>query len=195
MCYNNIQEKVRVFDVCRHGTHALGPGLRYVIWTQGCLRRCPGCITPESHSLNGGIEVLVHDLAAEIIQNDLIDGITISGGEPFLQVKGLTLLLKCVLHKRPELTVIIYTGYKYEYLMNDNDSKTLISLCDVLIDGEYIEQQNDNKGIRGSSNQRVFCITNRLERFLNTMINSPRHIQKIAKDSEQFTVIGVPNHF
>lgn len=183
---------IRIFDLCRTGTHALGPGLRYAIWVQGCHRRCKGCITPESRLFEGGTEIDIDSLVSDIVNRDGIDGITISGGEPFLQAVELFSLLKKVLCQKPNLTVIIYTGFVIEELYKLPEASNLLALTDILIDGEYVEELNDNKGIRGSSNQRVIPLTNRLEDYLPMMIGGRRFVERVASCESTFTTIGIP---
>lgn len=183
---------IRLFDVCRNGTHTLGPGLRYTIWVQGCLRHCKGCITPESQSPTNGIDVNTYSLATDILEHHAIDGITISGGEPFLQAIELSNLLNYVLQKRPELTVIVYTGYKLEELSKITGASELLSQIDILIDGEYIDDLNDGKGIRGSSNQRIIPISHRLDRFIRVMESGRRIQERIASNDSFYSTIGLP---
>lgn len=76
---------LNVWGVCRQGSKALGPGLRYVVWTQGCLKRCPGCISPESQQITPRVIMGISALATDNVKNSRISAITISGGEPFLQ--------------------------------------------------------------------------------------------------------------
>ena len=96
----------------------LGPYLRSILWVQGCLKNCPHCIAPETHALTGP-KVEIEDLAVRIRQHPENEGLTISGGEPFLQAQALCELLELLqdLH----LGVIIYTGYTYEELLNKNN--------------------------------------------------------------------------
>lgn len=183
---------IRLFDVCRNGTHTLGPGLRYTIWVQGCLRHCKGCITPESQPLTNGIEIDTYSLAADILEHHAIDGITISGGEPFLQAIELSNLLNYVLQKKPELTVIVYTGYKLEELSNITGANELLSQIDILIDGEYIDELNDGKGIRGSSNQRIIPISHRLDCFIRVIESGKRSQERIASNDRFYSTIGLP---
>ena len=187
-----ILSKLRIFDVCRQGSRVLGPGSRYVIWVQGCLRHCPGCITPESRPIDGGVEIAVTDLAADIILNTSIDGITISGGEPMLQAEALAQMLQIVHSVRPKLSVIVYTGETYEKLCTKPQVQTLLEYVDVLIDGEYIEALNDGIGMRGSSNQRIIPITHRLDSHLGFMTTGKRRIERVANDANTYTAIGVP---
>ena len=97
-------------------SNVLGPGKRYIIWTQGCFRRCFRCASPELQPIDQGSTINIEVLAQQIINSYDIDGITISGGEPFLQAKELGTLLSKVLRVRPELNVILFTGYKFEDL-------------------------------------------------------------------------------
>lgn len=183
---------LRIFDICRSGTHSLGPGNRYVIWTQGCEQQCEKCITPESRSKTAGYEIDVNNLVADVILKENIDGITISGGEPFLQSAALSHLLKEIKKFRPQLTVIVYTGLIYEQLLEKTETSNLINQCDVIIDGQYIDCLNDNKGIRGSSNQRIIPITNRLDRYLTIMATCRRKQERIVDTAGNVTAIGIP---
>lgn len=184
---------IRLFDICREGTHVLGPGLRYVVWTQGCPRRCKGCITPESQPLDQGTDFNIEALAADIVNNDRIDGLTVSGGEPFLQAQSLALLLQLLQQFRPDLTVMVYTGYTLQQLSRIPYATDVLQYVDVLIDGEYIEELNDDKGIRGSSNQRVIALSHRLDKYLASMADGIRKIEYVAQDASSVTSIGVPH--
>ena len=133
-----------------------GPGIRYVIFTQGCLKRCFLCHNASTQPLDGGYIEKTDKIVKEFIKNPLIQGITISGGEPFLQAKACLYLVNKA-HEN-NLDVYIYSGYKYEELFNsaDLDIIRLLNEADYLIDGPFI---NDLKSydllFRGSSNQRL----------------------------------------
>lgn len=184
--------KLRVGYI-KAGTRALGPGNRFVIWTQGCLRRCKGCASPEHQSLEGGYLIDTKELSDQICSCHLIDGITISGGEPFLQAQTLSDLLDRVSKVRPELTIIVYTGNKMEEL-TDPDSKTLLEKIDLLIDGEYVPELNDGKGLRGSSNQRFQFLTNRLVNYQYEFECGERKTEIYWTDEtrQRMVKIGVP---
>lgn len=145
-------------------TYVLGPGKRFALWLQGCSASCPGCVAPEFSHFEGGRTISIDLLADKIINDKGIEGITISGGEPFLQADKLCVLLEKVKSVYPEMSVIIYSGYTYEELRAAEDeyiTKILNFYADVLIDGRYIEELNDDKGLRGSSNQRIIFLTGR----------------------------------
>lgn len=184
--------KLNILQLCRKGSRALGPGLRYVIWVQGCPFNCPHCETPEGHSFDPNTIIDVDVLAEDIVSRPEIDGITISGGEPFEQADELTALLKKVHKARPELTVILYTGYLYEQLTSVN-AKALLTELDLLIDGQYVHELNDNKGIRGSSNQRLFFLSEWLRDQEHELNNGKRKLEIIFQGPE-YTVIGLLNN-
>lgn len=184
--------KLRVGYI-KAGTMALGPGNRFVIWTQGCLRRCKGCASPEHQSLDGGYLIDTKELSNQICSCRQIDGITISGGEPFLQAHALTDLLNGVSEVRPELTVLVFTGNKLEEL-TDLDSKAFLEKIDLLIDGEYIPDLNDGKGLRGSSNQKFHFLTERLIDYQNMLECGERKTETYWVDErrKKMVTIGVP---
>lgn len=132
-------------------------GIRYVVFTQGCPHKCKGCHNPQTHDYNGGKLIKIDTIVKEIEKNPLLKGVTISGGEPFEQAKEVSYLLS-KLNKK--LTVMVYTGYTYEYLLknsnDDNGYEKLLSMTDILIDGRFILEKKDlNLDFRGSSNQRA----------------------------------------
>ncbi|WP_215191023.1 anaerobic ribonucleoside-triphosphate reductase activating protein [Exiguobacterium sp. s7] len=135
-----------------------GPGIRTVIFTAGCPHRCPGCHNPESWNPRGGQDVSVADLLAQIEQSGW-DGVTISGGEPFLQPEELARLVDgCkVLQKN----VWVYTGYTLEQLqaMHDEFVTRVLDRADVLVDGRFEQPLMDRSlRFRGSSNQRIIFL-------------------------------------
>lgn len=136
-----------------------GPGFRYTIFTQGCPHHCPGCHNPQTHDFEGGAEVDIDVLYQEIVENKILDGVTLSGGEPFCQPQPLTeLVLKL---KEQGMHIIAYSGYTWEELLRHKDPnvRKLLEACDWLIDGKYEESlRNLSLEFRGSSNQRVIDI-------------------------------------
>ena len=139
-----------------------GPGLRYTIFTQGCFHNCSGCHNPKSHDINGGYLKDIQDILSEITANPLLDGITLSGGEPMLQVKPLIEICKGV--KAMGLNIVVYSGFTYEEILKDAKKKELLQLCDMLIDGKF---EQDKKSLallyRGSANQRLINVQESLK--------------------------------
>ena len=181
-----------IFDICRNGTKVLGPGLRYVIWTQGCPFHCEECATPESRPITNDKEISTNVLAKDILSQIDIKGITISGGEPFLQAASLANLLTMVLKERPELTVIVYTGYQIEDL-KWAASEALLAHTDLLIDGPYRQELNDNQGLRGSSNQRLHFLTPRLLPWKKEMEIGKRKVEFHVQNN-RIKAYGIPSH-
>lgn len=138
-----------------------GPGFRYVVFTQGCKHRCPGCHNPNTHSFDGGTIVSVDTLLEQIRKNPLLDGITLSGGDPFEQAEACALLAKKA--KEMKLNVMAYTGYTFEDIMARSCEKkewnSLLEVTDILVDGPF-EQAKKNMMLkfRGSANQRIIDV-------------------------------------
>jgi anaerobic ribonucleoside-triphosphate reductase activating protein len=133
-----------------------GPGLRYVVFTQGCPHHCRGCHNPETHDPGGGILRDTDDLLQAVEENPLLSGVTFSGGEPFLQPEPLAAMARKV--KKAGKTVLVYTGYTLEQLVADRNAavRELLLLTDTLVDGPYIEALRDpDLTFRGSANQRI----------------------------------------
>ena len=133
-----------------------GEGIRLTVFTQGCPRRCPGCHNPETQPLVGGRTTTVGAVVAELDENPLLTGLTLSGGEPFLQ-PGALLPLARAAHARGH-DVWSYTGFTLEELraQGDTDVDALLEELDVLVDGDYREELRDlTLHFRGSRNQRV----------------------------------------
>ncbi len=132
-----------------------GEGVRFAIFMQGCLRNCPGCHNPATHDLNGGKIFDTEEIISAMKKNPLVSGITLSGGEPFLQIPPAVELAKAA--KNFGLDVWCYTGFKFEEIPSEGEE--LLKNTDVLVDGEYIEDLRDlDLNFRGSKNQRVIDV-------------------------------------
>lgn len=138
-----------------------GPGVRFVIWVAGCHRRCPGCSQPEFLSFESGCLVLIKELWAKIRNQSGIDGVCFSGGEPFEHIKPLAALAKMV--HDAGFSVVSYTGYRLEVLQADrNKFGELLDEVDLLIDGEFRQEEAGHHRWRGSANQRLHCLSDRI---------------------------------
>lgn len=135
-----------------------GPGVRSVIWFQGCKHNCPGCFNEVINKESDENMVSIENIVSSLPVKD-IEGVTISGGEPFLQPESLLELLKAV--KREGLTVIIYTGYIYENLLalGNPFMDEVLTIADVIIDGLYKREIPSNHPWVGSGNQRVISLS------------------------------------
>ena len=169
-------------------TTSLGPYNRYVIWAQGCLKRCPGCISKDSQPLEGGYERSITELADEIIDTPGIEGITISGGEPFLQAEGFADLIEKVRLIR-DIGVIVYTGFTF----GEISQTKLAEVCDMVIDGTYIEELNDGLSLRGSSNQKIYLITERYKEEAKTLYGTDGRKVEVRINGNNAMLIGIPD--
>jgi anaerobic ribonucleoside-triphosphate reductase activating protein len=116
-----------------------GPGCRAVVWVQGCQRECPDCFNPSSWSLTANQLVSVEELADRIISEPANQGVTFSGGEPFLQATALAALAKQI--KSAGLNVMSFTGYTLSELRSPTapeGSTDLLNQLDILIDGPFV---------------------------------------------------------
>lgn len=171
-------------------TRALGPGKRFAIWAQGCPRSCFKCASPELQPTGEGKSVDVETFADMIVQTPEINGITISGGEPMMQADALEALLDAVSRERPELTVILFTGFRIEDLQSQRH-RALLRHVDVLIDGEYVDSLNDDIGLRGSSNQRILFLTPRLLEYREQIERGRRKREMHMLNELELLTIGI----
>ena len=133
----------------------LGPGKRLGVWLSGCSKRCPGCMSPELQERRQSDDVALDALMDVIAgQNRQIDGVTVSGGEPFEQAEELCGLL-AFLHGQVSQDILVYTGWTFDEVKADPQAQKCLPYIATLIDGEYVESLNDGVGLRGSSNQTV----------------------------------------
>lgn len=135
-----------------------GEGIRYSIYFAGCSHGCKGCHNKASWNPHAG-EKLTDEMLTEIIEevnnNPLLDGITLSGGDPFFNTTGLLPIIKR-LKKETQQNIWCYTGYLYEDLLKNETCLEILSYIDVLVDGPFIEAEfSPTLDFRGSANQRI----------------------------------------
>lgn len=132
-----------------------GAGIRFAIFMQGCRRNCAGCQNPQTQALDGGTLSDTDAIIEELKNSTLANGITLTGGEPLLQLNAAIELAKAA--KQLGYNVWCYTGFTYENLPQGADR--LLDYVDVLVDGEYREDERDLSLLfRGSRNQRVIDV-------------------------------------
>lgn len=152
-----------------------GDGLRVVLWVSGCSHHCYNCQNPQTWNPNSGIpfdETAKQEIFTEL-SKDYISGITLSGGDPLYKenLDEVLSLIKEIRNLFPTKTIWLYTGYDFQRIFRGQSSclsqegldnfkrRKIISLCDVLVDGEYIDEKRDlSKKWAGSKNQRVINI-------------------------------------
>lgn len=136
-----------------------GPGLRFVVFVQGCPHRCPGCHNPDSHDYNGGEEWSISRIVGLMLSNPMTDGLTLSGGEPFSQPEECYDLAR-IAHS-VGYNVWVYTGFTFENLLynGSDEERKLLQEVDVLVDGPFILAERTLSLLwRGSRNQRVIDV-------------------------------------
>jgi anaerobic ribonucleoside-triphosphate reductase activating protein len=169
----------------------LGPGKRLGIWTQGCARFCNGCSNPELQIFDETKDVSVQKIFDGTIDMRF-DGITISGGEPFVQPHELRQLVELYVNAGFD-DILIYTGYMFEELVNKNNSDINYILANiaVLIDGPFIESFVDNVPLRGSSNQRVLVLNNKFKDSYENFLKQEKKVDIFYFEDETH-FIGIP---
>ena len=171
-------------------TDLLGPGDRFCIWVHGCCFDCEGCLALNTR-FGAYQEVTVDDLAVKIIKSGC-DGITLSGGEPFLQAEALAELVKQVQDER-DIGVIVYSGFTLEELLVREECAGLLNRTDILIDGRYIKALDDGRAYIGSSNQRLHYLTDRYHSVGEPYYAADKRRAEIRFSADTVTLIGVPS--
>lgn len=176
-------------------TWSLGPGKRFAIWVQGCPFNCADCIAPDWIPIKPAHPVDLNMLAGRILAVPDLEGLTISGGEPMLQAGPLSDLLFQVRTSRPGLSVIAYSGFTLEQLTrrakSDAAITSFLGQLDVLVDGLYLGQENNGRGLRGSRNQVVHFMTPRYEHLREQFENGCRQ-SEMHLLSDGVLIVGIP---
>ena len=142
-------------------SQANGPGIRFVIWTQGCHFHCPGCFNSGTFPTTMGNKQPIDQLASTILAGVAsMEGITISGGEPLLQVPALINLLSQI-KASSDLGVILFTGFEWEEIQRIPDAQDLLNDIDLIIAGRYLQSQRQAHHLIGSTNKTCHFLTSR----------------------------------
>lgn len=169
-------------------TQIYGPGWRTAIWVQGCNLACSGCWNKDLWPKKGGEDMPIKKLYDRIISNELIEGITILGGEPLQQADTLLPFLNLI--KKAKKTIFLYTGYEYEEL--DEVQSKCIELADIVVSGRYEEEKRDlHLKWRGSSNQKVDFLSERYSP--EDMGEEVRELEVHIKKDGSLAVFGYPD--
>jgi anaerobic ribonucleoside-triphosphate reductase activating protein len=172
-------------------TQVLGPGIRAVVWVQGCPNNCQGCMAPGWIPNKPARILSIEELTDELLANPKVDGLTFSGGEPMRQARSLACVAKLARKKR-EIDIITFSGYGLEQLkkeLADTGIPDLLAQTDVLIDGPYVKSLNNGIGLRGSSNQHIIHLTSKLKHY--DLENCQRNTEIQILDRETM-IVGIP---
>lgn len=150
-----------------------GPGIRFVVFAQGCPHQCVGCHNPQSWPFDGGFTAQPEQIIGEMLKNPLVKGLTISGGEPFCQSAAMAQLAQAAQEKG--FDVITYTGFTFEELLEQAKAGPavleLLSYTDILIDGPFVKElKSYDLQFKGSSNQRIIDVKPSLEKGMAVLI-------------------------
>lgn len=158
-CIMITDEKLRIAGI-EQESFVDGPGIRFVVFTQGCTHHCPECHNPETHAFGKGQIETADSLLKMVDANPLLSGVTLSGGDPMEQAVQLLPFVLGV--KRRRLHLVVFTGYRYEMLMSKfahPAMRELLTFTDILVDGPYMKDLRDlSLTFRGSSNQRIIDV-------------------------------------
>jgi len=158
-----------------------GPGLRTVIWTQGCSHHCKGCQNPQTWDFKG-VALVPLEMVYEVIDElEYQEGITFSGGDPMFQPEACTKIAKYC--KDKGYNIWVYTGYTYEELMKLSKEKPIykkfLSYIDVLVDGKFVLKERDlNQLFRGSRNQRLIDVQETLKSNNIVLFDESKYLEE-----------------
>ena len=164
----------------------LGPGDRIGIWLCGCTRRCIGCSNPELWEQQERYEIALADLKSlisDIADMYKVDGFTITGGEPVEQAEELLQLVHFL--SNVNMDILVYSGYTYRELraLRSKHINRLLGSISVLVDGEYIERQNEYIPLRGSKNQQVIILNPQYKEKYETLLST------VTNQVQNFTTV------
>ena len=158
----------------------LGPGDRIGIWFDGCIHKCTGCSNPELWEMEEQYRIdinIIDRMLRKIAQEHIVDGFTLTGGDPFLQPDALRELIPIM--KGIANDILVYTGYEYEEIKERYQD--VLDEISVLVDGPYIEAQNNGCPLRGSDNQRIIYIDKLVrEKYEEYLRNQNNQIQNFS---------------
>ena len=185
-------DAVNVAHVVEH-CRVLGPDERFVLWVQGCPRRCAGCHNPQFQPFEDRNWMSVDELCDIVLAVRGIEGVTFVGGEPFAQARALARLSRKL--RAAGLSIMSYSGFTYEDLLSGSipHAKELLGETDLLLDGPYRRDLPTDRLWRGSDNQRLICLTDRYRERIAEW-NGPlgRQFELRLSRRGEIEVLGIP---
>jgi anaerobic ribonucleoside-triphosphate reductase activating protein len=183
------------FNVSKTLMHsrANGPGVRAVIWVQGCTIGCDGCYSLSTHPHRKVNLVNPIELAKGVCSIEGIEGITLSGGEPFEQSEAVAEFLRSVKEIRPELSIFIFTGHEVSFLQQstNNHVQTVLGIADMLSSGPFVAELYDiNLLWRGSSNQQLVYLSDRYSVDNEPAWSSTSPVEEIHMHTQRLEYTG-----
>ena len=177
-------------------TEVLGPGVRAVVWFQGCSLRCPGCMAQSMNDDPAHEAWSPSALAERVCQLDEIEGVTLSGGDPFDQPPEILCAFTEEIRRNSNLTIMAFTGRTLEQLRRQlplSLRERLFATIDILVDGPYVDELNDGSLWRGSSNQQIHFLTPRYA-HLRPLVESSRArgLEVSVRNGRELEITGIP---
>lgn len=178
-----------------HPVTALGHGVRAGIWVQGCMIGCAGCASRDTWDPAAGADV---EPAAVVRWLDELpgplDGVTVSGGEPFQQPAALGALLAALHRWRGDRAVdlLVFSGYAWPRLSARPDCADALGYCDAVVAGPYVERRNSGVPLRGSDNQEIVALTELGRRRYDDVDTRPVPPLQVSLDGDTVRLIGIP---
>lgn len=151
-----------------------GPGIRRVLFSQGCSHNCKECFNPETHPFTGGELLNIDEIIKAIKDNPILTGVTFSGGDPLDQADKFAYIAKNI--NECGLNIWMYTGYTFEYIIENKDNRKgwndLLKYVDVIVDGEFeCDNTNHLLKFRGSANQRIINVKESIKKLQIITLN------------------------
>ncbi len=181
---------LNVADI-RHHSHVNGPGVRSVVWVQGCRRRCPGCINPHTHAHEPVKLLDPQQLGRQLAEVRDTVGITLSGGEPFEQAEACAILAETV--KKAGKTVMVFTGFSLDEIRACDEPavQRFLRATDLIVAGPYVQELKcESKMWRASSNQTVHFL-NGSEVTEDELLDTP--VIEVQADGGTLSYTGFPD--
>jgi anaerobic ribonucleoside-triphosphate reductase activating protein len=176
-------------------SRANGPGIRAVIWVQGCTLSCAGCYSAPTHPHSAASLVKPSEISQWLLSIPNIEGVTFSGGEPFEQSAAILETIKLIRKQSPSFTFFAFSGYSYQELLASTDRSVteLLHNCDMISTGPFVAKLRDKSLLwRGSSNQELHFLSNVYESSMEAqwVLESPTEEYSVQNEGIQFTGFG-----
>jgi anaerobic ribonucleoside-triphosphate reductase activating protein len=165
-----------------------GPGLRFVLWTQGCSKGCKNCFNPETWSFEKYKSLTPLEIF-RLIKNSNVSGVTITGGDPLEQPEELLELLVLLEGLNLSNGIILFTGYTIDEINKDFLLRKSLNYIDVLIDGRFEKDQRISSSLRGSENQNIIYFSSKIK---EEELNIDQEVEVGILDNEMY-VTGFPS--
>ena len=165
-----------------------GPGLRFVLWTQGCSKGCKNCFNPETWSFEK-YKLLTPLEIFELIKNSSVSGVTITGGDPLEQPEELLELLILLESLNLSKGIILFTGFTIDEINKDFLRRKSLGYIDVLIDGRFENDKRISRGLRGSENQNIIYFSSKIK---EEELNIDQEVE-VCLEGDKISVTGFPS--